>query len=136
MIMWWTPAPSSNNTAVRFVTWPAMNLALRSNGGGTGTALPPSKPPTLPGFGDYCFRATCRVSSGGEDVGFAKGYDTDLSVADNTERACRLEARTMNSRGRTFTCSAAEVVMLPNAPNECSGQVFFSIGTSTKRLLA
>ena len=107
-----------------------------SGGGSTGTVLPPHKPPTLPGYGDYCLRATCRVIRDGQDVGYAKGYDTDLAVADNTERACKLEARTMSSRGRQYTCSAAEVVMLPNADNDCSGQVFFSVGTTTKRLLA
>ena len=70
------------------------------------------------------------INRGGKDVGNAVGYDTDVGVAEVTERACRLEARGMNS-----VCSAAEVVMLPRSNKECSGQVFFTVGTLTKRIV-
>jgi hypothetical protein len=76
------------------------------------------------------------VDGAGQEVGHAKGFDTDLAVADNTERACRLEARSMRSSGRgQYVCKSAEVVMLPYSKEECSGQVFFTVGTSTRRLV-
>jgi hypothetical protein len=138
--MWWAPpaplAPANSTAAAppRFVTRPAFAFRI---GGGTGTSLPPYKPPSKPTFGDYCFRATCLVVDGsGQEVGTAAGYDTDLAVGDNTERACRLEARSMRSSGRgQYVCRGAEVVMLPYSKEECSGQIFFTVGTSTRRLV-
>jgi hypothetical protein len=145
--MWWTPAPALASpgspaaashpaaaATTRFVTRAA--LVFRA-GGGTGTAVPPYKPPSKPVFGEYCFKATCRILDGaGQEVGHARGYDTELTVGDATERACKLETRSMRSSGRgQYSCAGAEVVMLPNSDEQCSGQVFFTVGTSTRRLV-
>lgn len=100
---------------------------------GDSTAMPPMPPPRRARYGNYCFRATCDMHDGsGALSGKVVGYDKNVHVAEDTERACRLEAGGM--RG-SHACSAAELVMVMNAPLECSGQIYFVHGTSTRRLV-
>lgn len=99
---------------------------------GLGFTMPPSAPPGKKTFGDYCFRATCRVEDAqGCPVAKVKGYGKSPAVAGDTEAACRRHAA---STGK-WTCSDAEVVMLPSLDMECSGEIFFTMGGSVKKLV-
>lgn len=104
---------------------------------GLGFASPPAKPPALPTFGSYCFKATCDVSDQlGCPIAKVTGYDTDLEVAKHTEYMCNTYVKSREMRGRGLKCGEAAVVMLPNVDKmECKGEMFFTMDGTTKRLL-
>lgn len=116
-------------------TRPISNVLSFTTRPGLGTTLPPSKPTPPKGFGSYCFRATCEVYDDeqlGCPVAKVKGYDTSPAIAKDTETMCRTHAATM---GRRYRCGEAQVVLLPHAHMECSGQMVFVMGGAVKRLV-
>lgn len=120
-------APTSPPRAV-----PTTRFATRS---GLGSAAPPHKPLDPRPFGSYCLRATCLVedpASPGCPVAKVKGYAPTPQVAKDTEEVCRAHVRTMPGNLR---CGTAEVVLLPGAKMECSGQVMFVMGGEVRRLV-
>ncbi len=104
--------------------------------------MPPAPPPNKPQFGNYCFKATCQVTEEDEHTGCpiargrVTGYDKHPGVGKDTEYAC---ATYFRSQGKTtFRCGEAQVVMLPHpalGPNECSGQMFWTIDDQTHRMI-
>lgn len=128
--------------AITFTSRPGLVLWAAAHGGsgGLGMAMPPAKPPGLPTFGSYCFKATCEVYDDnarprGCPIAHLTGYDKQPTIGKDTEYACRIHVRSL--RGKKYRCGEASVVLLPTpSPKmECSGQVFFAMdGQPTKRL--
>lgn len=110
-----------------------------SSRSGLGIAMPPAPPPTKPKYGAYCFKATCSVvdpaAPRGCPVGRVIGYDKTPGVAKDTEHACRMHARTLNTPKTKYACTEAQVVMLTSSDKECSGQIFFATDAATKRIV-
>lgn len=102
---------------------------------GLGFTTPPAPPPAKKYFGDYCFRATCRVSDAeGCPVAKVKAYGKSPEIAAQAERACRRHIGDAGL-GARWTCADAEVVMLPSLDMECAGEIFFVMDGSTKKLV-
>lgn len=113
---------------------PWNNVVTFATKGGLGITMPPNTPPTKKKFGNYCFRATCYIENElGCPVAKLKGYDTSPEIGKDTEDVCRMHVRTMS--GGTFRCGEAQVVMLPHAHMECSGQMVFVMDGEVRRLL-
>ena len=92
---------------------------------------PPTTPPAHP-FGDYCWRATCFV----EDTLDAKiaafmGYDSTITVSDAVLKSCQLHCKIRPGT----RCSEPQLVLLPAARVECSGQIFFYMDGKTTRVV-
>jgi len=112
----------------------AVSFGSRS---GLGISMPPALPPNKLSYGGYCMRATCNVVKDGDEpagcpIGRVTGYDKHPGVGKDTESVCAHHARTM---GSGYRCLPAEVVLLTNSDMECSGQMFFTMGSDTKRLV-
>jgi len=73
------------------------------------------------GGGATCWRATCfAIDDDGQRVAAFMGYDTEPgAIADDTRTACKLRAP------KDTMCGQSDVVMLPAARTECSGQIYF-----------
>ena len=92
---------------------------------------PPDRPPWKPGYGDYCFRAECEIVGSREHEGArVVGYDRYATIADATEKACRLHVR-----GRGGSCTPPQLVMLPQASKECGGEIYVITKGVTTRLV-
>jgi hypothetical protein len=104
---------------------------------GLDTTKPPSKPPGLPRLGSYCFRATCDVVDevAGCPIAAVRGYDTSPLIGAATEKACAEACREKARRGGRYACAPAQVVLLRNAPGECSGEVFWVVDERPTRRL-
>lgn len=112
---------------------PTRSAPTFSSFSGLGFATPPSLPPGKKKFGEYCFRATCRVEDvQGCPVAKVKGYGKSPAVAKDTEQACR---RHVSTSGGRWTCADAEVVMLPSLDMECAGEIFFVMQGTVKKLV-
>lgn len=114
-------------TRVRCVTFSTMTLPKNMT-------IPPQPPPIdLLGYSECCFRATCFISSSKKiaDQVRVVGYNTTPRIANDTERACKVVA----NQNASWTCSAASLVMLPSSNKSCSGQMYFHIGSKTKRIV-
>lgn len=87
---------------------------------------PPTKPPPSLGFGDYCFKATSKLSVPEVPGWFAtvRGYDTSPDIAKRVESACRTHA---HKYGTTAECTQAALVMLKSSKLQCDGQIFIEI---------
>ena len=95
---------------------------------------PPGPPRARRGYGDYCFRARCAVrrATDGVEVGAFTGYDARPTIGQTTLAACRLETRAMAGHA----CDPdPEVVFLAHGALECTGQVFFQLGSHTRRVV-
>jgi len=113
---------------------PVVSFSSRS---GLGISMPPGLPPTKAKYGGYCLRATCGVVREGDPpdacpIARVSGYDKHPQVARDTEYVCAHHVKTL---GGGYRCLPAEVVLLPNSDKECSGQMFFTMGAETKRLV-
>ena len=96
-----------------------------------GPTLQPSpprfKPPRLPHYGDYCFRAVCFLHPGPLETppkGKITGYDRSVTIAEEVENACKLHA----SKVPGVTCGPPQLTMLPSSPRECGGELYFVFG--------
>lgn len=122
-------------------TMPRPSIVTFSSRSGLGITMPPSKPPVLPRFGSYCFKATVDVMDDTPGcpvhrAGRMTGYDTDLLVGNAVETACRAHVKTLGGKKR-YSCGDARVVMLSNHANmQCNGEMFFELtGGAVKRLV-
>lgn len=117
----------------------APSSATFSSRGGLGIAMPPAPPASKKKYGAYCFKATCGVVDAAEPrgcpIGRVVGYDKHPGVAKDTEHACRMHARGLNTPSTKYACTPASVVMLTGSDMECSGQVFFATDTETRRIV-
>jgi hypothetical protein len=86
--------------------------------------VPPTKPPKVVGFGDYCFKATVQLVVPEVPGWFAtvRGYDTSPEIAKKVETACRTYA---HKYGTTAECSEAVLLMMKNSKLQCNGEIFF-----------
>ena len=91
---------------------------------------PPARPPWRRGYGEYCFRASCDLT-GPEPLGKVVGYDRYMTIAGKVENACAIESR--NHPGST--CSVASVSLMSEHRKECSGEVYYVVDGSSKKLL-
>ena len=103
-----------------------------------GPVLAPSipKPPRPPGglgYGGSCFRAECFLQSDEILLATFSGYDQDLGVVDAVETACRRYIGTHRHSGETpaATCGPAKLTFLSHFTQECSGQMYFTMNTSS-----
>lgn len=96
-----------------------------------GVADPPTREPPTKVFGEYCWRATCfAYNDDGMRVAAFMGYDMMTTIGEETRGACRRHAP------RDTLCGDADLVLLPSARKECSGQVFFVLKDgSSKRVV-
>ena len=67
-----------------------------------------------------------------KEWGRVVGYDSELSIAKNTEIACRLHIK---RRSKNLKCNAASLTLLPGKSTECSGQIYFMFDSTLKRLV-
>jgi len=123
----WHPR-ATMRTKVRCVTFSTMTLP-------TIMTLPPQPPPLdlFKSGSGCCFRATCLITSSKKITDSARvvGYNTTPRIAHDTERACKI----MANQNRSWKCSPASLVMLPESDEMCSGQMYFYMGSKTKRLV-
>ena len=92
---------------------PPVSFAARGN---SGILIPPKAPPKK-SYGEYCWRASCSVT--GAEPGIYTGYDVNIGVSDTTLNACRVHAP------RGSSCAEPQLVLLPGARKQCTGQIFF-----------
>jgi hypothetical protein len=86
------------------------------------------------GFGSYCMKATAVIhhdDGSQNEWGRVVGYDTDFTITENTEIACRLHIK----RRKNLKCNAASLTLLPGTKTECSGQIYFMFDSTLKRLV-
>jgi len=74
-------------------------------------------------FGDYCFRARCKLVSEGNVIESYVGYDTEMSIGEKTGGVCK--RRSNPNKGQT--CTDPSVTFVTNSFLECSGEVFITI---------
>lgn len=96
------------------------------------TAVPafprsPKPPPPPPLGGDICWRATVFVNEGEHRIASFMGYDTTITIADATHKACLVRHKD--------ACSEAQLTLLPTTRAECSGHIFIYKNGSVNRLL-
>jgi len=95
---------------------------------------PPARPPWRRGYGEYCFRASCDLvgpKGAPSSLGKVVGYDRYMSIAAHVENACSIQSR--NHPGST--CSTASVSLLSEHRKECSGEVWYVVDGTSKKLL-
>lgn len=63
-----------------------------------------------------------------EDVKIV-GYDRYTSIADDTEKACKLHMKSGSS------CTSPELVMLPTTSKACSGEIYMITEGTTVRIV-
>jgi hypothetical protein len=128
-----TQPRASRVSTMPFVVRPglALSFAAPATSSGRGGQAPPSRR----GYGDYCLRATCPLLRGGELVGTFTGFDTHPGVADATLKACRLRSTLLDGGADAYVCGPdPSVVFVPHTTTQCSGQIYFSMGTTTVRV--
>ena len=92
---------------------------------------PPERPPWRRGYGTYCIQAACNlVDSQGGTVGKVVGYDRYISIQDAVEQGCRVNAH----RVPGSSCGPVTLTMLSDIRKECSGEVFFVMDGTSRRL--
>ena len=74
--------------------------------------MPPKFPPLVRGFGDISWKATVHVTEGGKTKAKVVGYSKSVTIARETENACRL------TKPRTSKCGSSELVMIPSSGND------------------
>ena len=79
---------------------------------------PPGKPPKLPKYGSYCFRAyTDIVSEKSEVLKEFTGFDDNLSIVDTVNRYCEL-----HKEGKEV-CNPPKLSFIGGASDMCDGRV-------------
>jgi hypothetical protein len=114
--------PSISAPAYRFVVLDGPRL--------TTPARP--RPSLFGGGGKTCWRATCfAIDDDGARVAAFMGYDTEPgTIADDTRAVCKIRSP------KKSMCGQPDVVPLPTARAECSGQIYFVLRDGTvKRLV-
>lgn len=97
------------------------------------TSMPPAPPPVMPRLGGYCLKATVHVTDHkGCPIARVTGFNKSPSVGKDTELACKQHVRTL--RGKKYVCGEAGVTLLHNTPQLCTGEYYWSMGDTTKRL--
>lgn len=93
---------------------------------------PRARPAWRRTFGSYCLKAQCPMyDEAGRLVGRVMGYDRYVSIQDEVEHACRLEA----ARLPGVRCGEARLTLLSDYRKECSGEVYFVLDDTARRLL-
>ena len=105
-----------------FTTRPSMTLNERG---------PPARPPWRRGYGEYCFRASCELVGPSGLEGKVIGYDRYMSIAADVENACSVQSRDHPGSA----CSVASVSLLSEYRKECSGEVYFVVDGTSRKLL-
>lgn len=79
---------------------------------------PPSKPPKLPQYGNYCFRAyTDLVSEKAHVIKEFTGFDDDLSIIDTVNHYCELH------KGDRMVCNPPKLSFINGNSDMCNGRV-------------
>ena len=63
-----------------------------------------------------------------EEEGRVVGYDRYTSIAEETEKACKIHTRPGG------TCTSPELVMLPHTSKECMGEIYVITEGGTTRV--
>ena len=93
-------------------TAPAPRFNLRTESG-----MPPSKPPSKPGSGNYCLRASTEITVNGEKVYDIIGYSEDVNIAQEVTEFCERKVDNMSQVGE---CMATRLFFLGPRRN-CHG---------------
>jgi len=91
-------------------------------------------PPLAPRrrFGEYCWRATCFVEDVMDKrVAAFMGYDSTITVTEAVLKSCQLHCKIRPGT----RCTEPELVLLPTARAECSGQIYFYMDGTTKQVV-
>ena len=112
-------------------------LVLAAAGPTAYGGLRPPPPGSRRGYGDYCFRAICPVTDArGARVGIFKGFDCTPDVGRTTLAACRRHVPTLPGGSAAYSCDPdPAVVFLLHSSLQCTGQVFFEMGSNTRRVV-
>ncbi len=111
------------------------------------TPAPPTKPPKTLTFGSSCFRATVDMMLDTDDkasdatsqvpgwhrIGTVTGYDKSPRIAQETEQACRQQARAVGDP--KLRCGEASLTMLRSSDKQCEGEMYFEMNNTVRKIL-